>query len=416
VFAGTAVALPVDHHRQNAERRRPERTVLPNVCLVLLIVSLLAWRNGDYYAGGLDPVVIAKAAMGLVALVMSAYLLASSPTRYWVGLQTVGLCTAYLATALLGGMANGALFANLVLVVRVVMVLLTMLCLVMAAPMEVLIERVCGCLAGVGVVLGITGLPKLSQTGRLPGGVLPVNPNQLAILFGPFILYALWRMLNDRARSRDPLLFVFLLGLTWLTGSRTGLIALVVAIATIMLMAPRLPMPAALALVVAVPAMFYILYLSPFVSSYFGRGGTQNITTLNSRTIAWRAALSAHVGFWRHWFGGGLGVKTVPVTGTYWSAQVLDSSWLSAFVQVGVVGIALLGLWVVLTLAGAARAPKPYRAFLLAAALYAVINSLLVTGLLDAYVLFILILLPALASEAAGVQRGQRGHTPILAT
>lgn len=413
--AGTAFALPVDRVDGRAQDRS-RRAVLPNLCLVMLTLSLLAWRNGDYYSGGLDPVVVAKAALGLAALVLSAYLLASAPERYWVGFRTVALSAAYLAAALVGGMAAGALSTNIILVIRVVLVLGTMLCLVMSAPFDIMIDRVGGCLAGIGVVLAITGLSTISHTGRLGGGLLPINPNQLALLFGPAILNSLWRMLNQRGRSLDPACFTILLTLTWLTGSRTGLVSLLAAIVAIMILAPRLPIPAVLTLVLAIPGLFYLLYLSPVVDAYFNRGGAQNVTTLNSRTIAWKAALSARQAFWREWFGGGLGVKEVPVSGTYWNAQILDSSWLSAFVQVGLVGISLLGLWTVLTLIGAVRAPRPYRAFLTAAVLYAVINSILMTGLLDAYVLFVVMLLPAFVSEAVGLQRRQRRDEPVLAS
>jgi hypothetical protein len=387
---------------------RSDRPVLSRAIVVLLVFSLLEWRMGDYYSGGIDPVVAGKALVGVTALALSWYLLSNNPTTTWVGARTVGLCCLYLAAAAVGGLSGSSgTLSNVVLIVRVVMVLATMLFLTMAVQLGDLIDYVTDSMAAVGIVLAVAGLPSLASKGRLSGGILPINPNQLAVLFGPFILAALWRMLREHGRRFDAFGFVTLLGLTWLTGSRTGLVALLVALMLITFLSPRLPVPAVISLVLAVPAVFYLLYLSPLVSSFFDRGGTSNVTTLNSRTIAWSAALSARVGFWRHWFGGGLGVKEVAVSGTYWDTQVLDSSWLSAFVQVGVTGVTIMSLWIVLTLLGCLRAQRRYRGFLVAATMYAVINSVLMTGLLDAYVLFVVMLLPAFGSEVVAVQRGR---------
>ncbi|WP_375485156.1 O-antigen ligase family protein [uncultured Jatrophihabitans sp.] len=381
------------------------------LCAVLLTVSLVNWRVGDYYAGGFDPVVGAKALLSLIALVLAISALRSTANVPWVGLRTVAISAAYLVVALLGGFAGGDLLANATLVVRVLVVLVTMLCLMMSGSLNEVVGQTSTGLASVGVFLAVTGLPSYAAKGRLYGGILPVNPNGLALLFGPLVLCALWRMLNEHRQRWDPVIFVGLTGATWLTGSRTGLAALLVAVAVIMLVSPHLPAPAVVGLVFAVPAVVYLLYFSPLVSNYFNRGGTQNVTTLNSRTIAWQSALAAPANFWQHWVGRGLGVKEVAVSGTYWNAQILDSSWLSAYVQAGIAGFALLALWVLATLVGSARAPQPHRSLLLGASLYAAINSLLATGLLDAYVLFVVMLLPALGSEIANVQAHTRGSS-----
>ena len=377
------------------------------VCVILLSVSLLNWRLGDYYSGGLDPVVAAKALLSLIALGLSVSLVRAAPTRQWVGLRTVTIAGLYLAATFMGGMANGATSTNAVLVIRVVLVLITMLCLIMSTSIEQNITQVTAGLAVVGVVLAVTGLPNYAATGRLYGGVLPVNPNGIALQIGPFLLAALWRMLNERPQRFDVPLFALLLVLTWLTGSRTALIALLLGMAAIMVLSRRLPVPAALTLVAGVPVAVYVLYVSPLFAKFFERGGSQSVLTLNSRTIAWKTALDAHLNFWQQWFGRGLEVKQISVRGAYWNAQVLDSSWLSTYVQVGVIGVALLGLWVLSSLVVAARCPQPYRPILVAVVLYAAVISILETGLLDAYPLFVVMLLPCLSAEIVTLQGAQ---------
>ena len=78
------------------------------------------------------------------------------------------------------------------------------------------------------------------------------------------------------------------------------------------------------------------------------------------------------------------------MTGTYWDTQVLDSSWVSAYVQGGWVGMTLLGLWVVLTGWGVLRIARPARAFWVALFVYCMLWGITASGLLDSYVLFIL--------------------------
>jgi hypothetical protein len=376
------------------------RRVLFDLCFVLLVVSLTSWRLRSYYTGSLDPVVAAKALLGLGALAIASYLAVSArKPASQVGARSVVVVALFLSVSVVGSLAVGSFFASLVLAVRVAVIAFTVFCLVMATDLEQVLQCAFHSLAAVGVVLALTGVPSVLHGGRLSGGLLPANPNQIALLFGPPAIGCLWRMVNERKRPYDPIWFLALLALTWLTGSRTGLIALIVAITIVLMMAPRVHAIGFVCLTLLAPALFYLTFFSGLLSGYFNRGGSHDVMTLSSRTIAWDAAFSAQHGFWQTWFGGGLAVKTVAVKGQYWNTQVLDSSWVSAYVTAGVIGIALLCLWVLTSLVCAIRTTAPYRSLLLALICYAVTRSITETGLLDSYVLFVVMLLPALASD-----------------
>lgn len=365
----------------------------------MLLIGVISWRSDAYYEGGLDPVVVAKAGLTLVALGVAAVAAAGSTTRRPVGARTVVLVGAYLSVTLVGALSGAAPMPSAVLAVRVLVLAAAVICIVIANPMDAVVRTLCAGMSVVGLICAVTGVGSVLSGGRLTGGLFPVNPNQIALLFGPPIIYAVWRLLRGIGSVFDLCCAVAFSGLTLLTGSRTGLLALLVAIVALVLQARPLPVGAFIACVAAIPLIAYLVVSTGAVSSYFVRGDSANVTTLSSRTIAWNAAFSGPTDFWQHWFGGGLAVKTVNVTGTYWSTQVLDSSWVSAFVQGGILGIVLLGAWALWSLGAAFRCTPPWRWFWSAAALYAIVRSLLSSGLIDAHVLFVVMLVASLATE-----------------
>jgi hypothetical protein len=190
--------------------------------------------------------------------------------------------------------------------------------------------------------------------------------------------------------------------MTWLTGSRTGLFALFLAIFVLVLLAPRINFGTMATALAAVPVLFFVVAYTAALGGFFGRGGSTNLLTLSSRTVAWQSVFSAHRDFYGLWFGGGLAVKTVSVNQAFASSQVIDSSWVSTYVQTGVLGVLLLALWVVGTLVAALRHRSPIGRLWLALAVFALVRSFLATGLLDTYVLFVVMLVPALQVDLRG--------------
>ena len=163
--------------------------------------------------------------------------------------------------------------------------------------------------------------------------------------------------------------------------------------------ARRFSVPAFLAMVAAVPAAMYAVLATSAVTDMLLRGGSQNVTTLSSRTIAWQAALTMDTSTYQRWFGGGLTLKHIPVSGQYWQTQLLDSSWVSGLVQTGILGLVVIGLWVLTTSVAALRTPRPWRPLWLGLLVFIVLRSLLESGLFDASTSFIVFALVSLASE-----------------
>jgi hypothetical protein len=313
----------------------------------------------------------------------------------------VTLVGVYLVVAMLGAVATGTYLASAILTVRIGIVLAAVVLVMAAHPITAVVTTLSRAMAGVALLLAVTGLPTWAATGRLGGGVLPVNPNQIALLVGLPTLLVFWRLVHQASQRWDLLLVLGYLGLTWLTGSRTGLFALLVAMAVLVLATSRVPAWVHVATTALLPLGFFLVAGTHVLADFVSRGNTQTVTTLSNRTIAWSAAFHAPTGFWDHWFGGGLAVKTVAVSGVYWDAQVVDSSWVSAFVQAGGVGLAVLVLLALWSLGAALHAPSPGRAFWLAVLVYCLVRSITSSGLVDANSLFLDFVVACIATERA---------------
>jgi hypothetical protein len=370
------------------------------VTWTLVVVSVLSWRTEAYYSGGLDAVVVAKALLSVVALLRANSAWARAAHRSSIGVRSLLIVGAYLTVTVLGGWASSTLASSGVLAVRVAILAATVALLVSAYRRLDVLRALCAALVLVGLFTALTGASSLAQ-GRLTGGVLPVSPNQLAMMFGFPLVALTWGIIYGQRFKFDVLMAPALLGLIWLTGSRTGLAAVLLGVGLVIVTARRLPTAVLVGVVTAAPVAVYFLSATGFIGGYFGRGGTSNLSTLSSRTIAWQAAFDAPFEFWSSMFGRGLSAKTVGVSGTYWDTQVLDSSWVSAFVQGGIVGMGLLGLWALLSLATTAGLPAKERSLWLPLTAFAMLWSTTASGLLDAYVLFVIMFLAAVCSERA---------------
>ena len=154
-----------------------------------------------------------------------------------------------------------------------------------------------------------------------------------------------------------------LLGVVLATESRTALLGLALAAAVIVLTLRRMRRSVAVGLLalgtVILPALLY----TPALMNMVMRPGSASLLTLNSRTLAWETVLDTSARTWERWVGGGLSIKTVAVEGQYWDSQVLDSSWISALAQAGVLGTLVLAVWAFSLLSRSLRrAPDSYSA------------------------------------------------------
>jgi hypothetical protein len=380
--------------------RPPVRPML--VCL-LLLVSSVAWRKGTYFTGGVDAVVMTKAALSLIALALAA----TAPRRGipWTRLAVgpVPWLLLYLAITTVGAFLHSEGLPTAVLAVRVVIFTATVVLLVRAYPAATLLSTLTCTMLLLAAFASLTGVSSLATTGRLYGGLPPLNANEISLLISVPLLCILWRCVHRLATWQDVALILPALGVIWLTGTRTGLVALLLAFAVLVLMAPRIPVPLFCCGALVVPMVLFVLFYTPLLSTYATRGDTASTLTLNSRTVAWTAALNYADTLPEQLLGVGLEIKQIPVSAMFRNEQILDSTWFSAYVQAGAVGTAVLALMVVLTMGRAASSSPPVRSLSVALLFLLVSLSVLESGLFDASSAFVTFLCVALT-----VQRPRR--------
>jgi len=205
------------------------------------------------------------------------------------------------------------------------------------------------------------------------------------------VVLVFWKCVHARAHLLEYCALVPLLGVIWLTGSRTGLVALLMALVLILVLAPRVPALIAATTVAAVPVVLAVTFFTPLVSRYAGRGeDLASVSTLNQRTVAWRAALNYADTDAERWFGSGLALKQIPVTAMYRSEQILDSSWVSALIQAGYLGSVMFALFVLETLVQALRLAAPQRSLVFPLVAIVAAVGVLESGLFDTTPAFIL--------------------------
>ncbi|GAA1426503.1 hypothetical protein GCM10009616_01230 [Microlunatus lacustris] len=357
-------------------------------CL-LLIVSSVAWRKGTYYSGGTDAVVVAKAA--LTVLATSIALTMRRPPGAWSRVRAAPVLWVgtYLLISVIGGVLNAEAIPTIVLACRLGLLTFALVLITVSHPWTAVVSAMSSAmlvLVGFGVA---TGLGSLAETGRLYGGIPPLNANEICLLLSVPVLVLFWKAVHGEASRIEYCSLVPLLGTIWLTGARTGLTGLLVMMALLTVLAPRVPARVVVGIAVTVPTLLFVAFLTPYVAAFVGRGDTASLLTLNSRTIAWRAALNYPDTWAEKLVGSGLSLKQIPVTALYRDQQILDSTWISALIQVGYIGCAILLLFVISTIARAFRLPAGQRALVAATALLIVTVGVLESGMFDTAPAFI---------------------------
>jgi hypothetical protein len=376
-------------------RRPPLRLLL---IFLMLLTSCVAWRRGIYYSGGLDAVVMAKGMLGLLALVLA--LTAPRIGARWSELRTGPLpwLVLYLGISFCGAALHGTVFATAVLGARVVLLAMTVVILVRAYPWQTLLSTLTAAMLLLATVGAVTGVGSLAS-GRLYGGLPPLNANEISLLIGVPLVCIVWRCVNRAATTLEVASVLPLLGVIWLTGTRTGLAALVLSFLLLVTMAPRIPAWLLSICVLSLPAVLFTVFLTPLISTYATRGDVAGTMTLNSRTVAWEAATEYADSTAAQLVGAGLAVKQIPVSAMYRDEQILDSTWMSAIVQAGALGTLTLALMTLVTLGRALALPAPQRSLVFAVLVLLVVRSVLESGLFDASAAFIPFLCLSLAVQ-----------------
>lgn len=371
------------------------RTATAVLVWVILIVSVTAWRKGVYFEGAVDSVVVAKAALQGAAFAMAVLLRRAAPSALPVAGGPLLAVFAVLAVSMIGALNSGNTTASAVLAVRIALLAVTVVLLASVFRREEILLQLVVATGIVGAVLALTGLGTLGTEGRLEGTLLPISPNGLVVLCAIPALAAIHRVLTGRATIGAIVAATFFTAACVATQSRTALLGLALAIVVLVLSVRRIQRYVAATMIAAVPVLFVLATSTTVFASLLNREGDDSNFTLNSRTIAWQVVLETPFESLQKWVGAGLSVKTVFVRGQYWNEQVLDSSWISALAQTGLVGTAVLAVLVTVVLVVNIRGGRS-NALSVAVLVFLLIRAFLETGLLDASVAFMVFI--ALAS------------------
>ncbi|MER1995483.1 MAG: O-antigen ligase family protein [Arthrobacter sp.] len=360
----------------------------PYAIWLLLLGSTVAWRKGFYYDGGADAVVLAKAACQALACLLAVALAACAPQRRKIPGWPFLLLVLFVSVSLLGAVAVGDVGASAVLAARLLLVAAAVGFLLAASTTQSALKPLLVAMAIVGLVSAASGLPGLLSGQRLAGVFPPLHANAIAMLCGVPAIALAHNLLRGKGTFVQVSLLGVLLGAVLATESRTALLGLALAAAVIVLSLRRMRRSVAVGLLalgtVILPALLY----TPALMNMVMRPGSASLLTLNSRTLAWETVLDTSARTWERWVGGGLSIKTVAVEGQYWDSQVLDSSWISALAQAGVLGTLVLAVWSICLLSRSLRrAPD---SFLPAMLLFLLLRSFLENGLTEVSTSFLL--------------------------
>jgi hypothetical protein len=371
---------------------------------LLVVIGAVGWRRGEYFAGSLDPVVVAKACVSLLALALALVAVSAQPAaRRRLGTGSLWLLGILLGGSVFGALTYGNLVAGGVVAVRVALIGATMVLLLRAASgLQVLMSIAWAC-GIVAVTAALTGLPTLAE-GRLAGRIPAIDPNELALLAGVVVVVLAWRAVLGEAGLAAAVPAAFFLAVVWATGSRTGLLMLLLGVLVMALYVRRPQVGLVVGGLVFGALGALAVVVTGAVGGFLERGG-DGTSTLDSRFIAWREALIWATSDWQTVLGGGLSVKIIRVRGQYWDTQPLDSTWASLLVQTGVLGFVVAVAWICWTVRGALLAPRPHRVLFLGLLAFLVGRSLLESGLFDATTAFVLFVAISLLAEGSSRAR-----------
>jgi hypothetical protein len=257
------------------------------------------------------------------------------------------------------------------------------------------------------VVLGLLVVPGHALAGkRLQGALWAIPPPQVAhyaaIMFGLVVL--LW--LSGHLRGRPTLVVVVVAGaMLLLTHTRTALSALIVGflVAGLSLITVKVRARKFFAGAGAVVAIT-ILTLSSLITAYLTRGqNTQQLHNLTGRTEVWGPLLALPRDQFQMIFGFGLSNDSSPVNGL-----PIDSNWLSAYQEEGLIGVLVCAIILVFLLVAAYfQTNRVRRALAIFLVTYCLVASFTETAFLDVsmYLLDLTVAASLIVSSAANPEQ-----------
>lgn len=230
----------------------------------------------------------------------------------------------------------------------------------------------------VGAMLGPGKAFAQGGGGRLGGAIWPIPPTQVAHYAAVFtgLTAIMWFSGLMKARSA-AISGVIGIALLVLTHTRTALVAMLVAVLVAggsLFLSRRRVRKAFLAVLVV--AGLIVLTFAPVVDHWFVRGeSAQELSSLTGRADVWSSLVQSPRSEVNTLFGSGMSNDS-------FGGLSIDSSWLSVYLDQGLVGDAIIGLTLLALLAMALLSPRgPARAIALFLIVYAAIASYTETGL-----------------------------------
>jgi hypothetical protein len=370
--------------------------------MLTLLIATIPWRRKQNFTGQFDAVVLAKSAL-LVFAVFALFWARGRLQRPLNQVSSVPLLIAgtYFLVATMGSMFFGSMIASAALALRATLIAyIVLLVLELVSPLEA-VTALAYAMATLTVFAVATGT--FVDNGRLSGRLLAISPNEIAFTAGFTLIFLTWQAVNGERTMRWHLAaIVVMAGIAVLTQSRTAIAILAMLVPLVALTGRRGIIKSLAAILVAFVPALYVLLFTDVKNQVLTRGGTtQSAQTLESRTIAWDAALRSPESLLQTLLGRGLSAKTVSVAGQYWTTQLLDSSWISAFVQAGVVGFTLGVILVLFVVAQVIRNRMPLRALWFTLFVLLVARSFTESGLFDASTSFVALMVVAIGATAA---------------
>lgn len=400
------ISAPPKFHRIR-DALSPERTT--GYCVVaavlLLVVLAIPWRENKFFSGQLDWVVLGKTGL-LLAAVLVVLWAKRNVARSGRSINTVVasallLVALYLGVSVMGAFLFGSFKPSVQLSVRTLVVGFVVLTLIELVEPMIVISTLSSVLAIAAIWVAVTGTMSSEVfPARLVGNFPPVFPNEIAFLAAVPIIYFVWRTVNVDMSFVRLLALIPLGVIIALSQSRTtGAIVAVVVLSLII----RGTRHARLRLSMTTAAVIYLVFSFTFTDAirhFSTRSGTSPIESAGSRVIAWNAVLGMDRTPMQTLFGEGLSGKFVPVTGQFWSTQLMDSSWFSAFLQAGLIGVVLAIALVIYAATQALRNARPAKDLWLALLVFVVVRSIFESGLLDTSMSFVVFMVVSMGAAA----------------
>jgi|GEM_PF-1230187 long-chain acyl-CoA synthetase len=362
--------------------------------VLLLSVGVLPWRQEKYFGGQLDWVVLGKIGL-LMAAVLAVLWAKRNVARSGRSINTVMapallLVTLYCGSSAAGAFLFGSLLSSVELSVRVLVVGFVVLTLIELVGPMIVISTLSRVLAALAIWVAVTGtLSSELFPGRLEGTFPPIHPNDIAFEAAVPLVYFVWRTVNVDTSFVRLLTLIPLGVIIFLTQSRTTEAITAMVVLSLIIRGTRHERFRLSVTAGAVVCVVFAVNFTNAIQHFGSRGGTSEIGSFGDRIIAWNTVLNMTRPPMQTLFGQGLAKKFVPIAGHYWHKQLLDSSWFSAFIQAGVIGLVIVAALVIYAATQALRNARPASDLWLALVVFVGVRSIFESGLLDTATSFI---------------------------